>query len=78
MQCPECHQISTFKHRFQVLQDLSMPLKIRGGKIIVDCAHTKKEAEPEPYEEDDEICTCEKCGADVRIADVQIVDAKTV
>lgn len=74
MKCPECGETSTFTHYFRQIRLLSAPIALCGcGEIFVDYDDACEEDEVDQNNE--EICCCDECGAEIFIADIGIVDA---
>ena len=70
MKCPECEEVSTFTHRYQIQH--SAPVVLDDGEITIDYDN---ETVFDP-EDDDDTCTCDKCGREVQIDNIGIVNAE--
>ena len=72
MKCPDCEQVSTFSYRYQV--QYSAPVVLGDGEITIDYDN---ETRFDP-EDDEDTCTCDKCGVEIQIDDIAVVAAEEV
>jgi hypothetical protein len=72
MKCPECGEVSTFSHGYQVRH--SAPVVLVEGEITIDYDN-EKQLDPD---DDEDTCTCDKCGSEVDLDNIEVVEIRKV
>jgi hypothetical protein len=70
LKCPDCEEVSTFTHSYQVQH--SAPVVLGDGEITIDYDNETK-FDPQ---DDEDTCTCDKCGREVQIDAIEIANAE--
>lgn len=68
MKCPECQEISTFTHPYTI--SYSAQVVLDHGEVAIDYDYP---TEHDPVE-DEETCICDKCGIEVSLDNIEIVE----
>lgn len=68
MKCPECDEVSTFTHPYHL--PYSAPIVLDHGEVAIDYDSA---TEHDPVE-DEETCICDKCGIEVSLDNIEIVE----
>jgi hypothetical protein len=74
MKCPKCEGISDFSHWWDEITHYNAPVIVEHGRIFIDYRKAFQTA-PLSIADDRETCTCGKCRRDVRMDEIELVDA---
>jgi len=71
MKCPDCGEIANFSHFYSM--DYGAPAVLEGGEATIDYDNA---TDYEAAGDDEDTCRCGKCGSDVSIDEIEIVEAE--